>query len=112
MGRTRLAAASSGPTPAGPRSAVALLVDELLEARGLFEGRQPGRTDAPASPLHDPAATAGGRERGGRADDAADHEGADAAASMLSLPVHGRILGMVVCSLGDLLLDVIVRLDE
>jgi sugar/nucleoside kinase (ribokinase family) len=57
-----------------------------------------------------PAATAGGRDRGGRAQHAAEQERAEAVA--LWVAVHGSIVDpMPICVLGDLLLDVIVRLQ-
>ncbi len=56
------------------------------------------------------AQPAGGGERGGGADRGADEEGARSRAPRRLL-VHGRIVGMIV-SLGDLLLDVIVRLAQ
>ena len=66
----------------------------------------------PALPL--PArqvpAAAGGRDRGGRADEPAEQE--RARPTPLVFPVHGTIVRVRVVTLGDVLLDVVVRLDE
>jgi ribokinase len=52
----------------------------------------------------------GGGERRGRAEDAADQEGART--SELVVAVHGTIVPVKIATLGDLMLDVIVRLEE
>ncbi len=57
-----------------------------------------------------PAAAAGGGKRGGRSEETPEDEGRETAAPFLA--VHGTILRVLVVCLGDLLLDVIVRLDE
>jgi ribokinase len=87
---------------------LALLLDDLLEAGRLFEclealRRDPVRQVAPAP------ATRCGQGRGGP-DQPADHERAETAAPVFA--VHGTILLVVVTTLGDALLDVIVRLGE
>jgi ribokinase len=52
-------------------------------------------------------ATPRGRDHCRGPDQAADHEGAQSFGSAL-VAVHGTIVGMLICTLGDLLLDVIV----
>ena len=52
-------------------------------------------------------ATPCGRDHGRGPDQAADHEGAQSFGSAL-VAVHGTIVGVLICTLGDLLLDVIV----
>src|SRR4029077_6208298 len=59
--------------------------------------------------LRAPAPAASRRERGGSPEQPSDDERAETAAPVLA--VHGTILG-VITTLGDALLDVIVRLDE
>jgi sugar/nucleoside kinase (ribokinase family) len=59
-----------------------------------------------------PSSPAPGRgDHGRRADEAAEEEGTQPLASALVV-VHGTIVGVLVCTLGDLLLDVIVRTDD
>jgi ribokinase len=50
------------------------------------------------------------RDRGRGADETAEQEGAQSARA--SFVVHGSILGMVICTLGDLLMDVVVKLAQ
>ncbi|TML94079.1 MAG: hypothetical protein E6G03_14600 [Actinobacteria bacterium] len=57
-----------------------------------------------------PAFAARGSQSGGGAEDSADHERAQTAAPRIA--VHATILRVLVATLGDALLDVIVRLDE
>ena len=58
-----------------------------------------------------PSSTAPGRgDHSRRADEAADEEGTQALCSAL-VAVHGTIVSVLVCTLGDLLLDVIVRTE-
>jgi ribokinase len=56
------------------------------------------------------AAAARGGDRCRRADDAADEERAQSSGSVLAF--HGTIVGVLIATLGDVMLDVIVRLDE
>jgi len=56
------------------------------------------------------AAPAGGRDRGRRAEEAADEEGAQTSRAILS--VHGTILRVRIATIGDVMLDVIVRLEQ
>lgn len=65
---------------------------------------------AVAAAARDVAAPAGGRHRCRGAHEAAEQEGARTAA--LVLAVHGTIVRVRLVTLGDLLLDVIVLLDE
>jgi ribokinase len=83
-----------------------LALDRLAVARRILEGGEPGgvarRRALPAPP-------GGGDHRRG-ADQAAEKEGAQPLCSAL-VAIHGTIVGVLVCTLGDLLLDVIVRRD-
>ncbi len=82
------------------------LLQRLLIARGSFEGREPDRS-APPPP---PAPPCGG-QRSRRPDRSADEERAQA--PHLSFAVHGTILRVpAICTLGDLLLDVVVKLSR
>src|SRR6185503_4813473 len=84
---------------------------ELAEARRLFERRKPRRVQQPLSPAPRGHPAAAGRgERRGRADDAADQERTRTAE--LVVAVHGTIVPVKIVTLGDLMLDVIVRLEE
>ena len=83
-----------------------LALDELAVAGRLLEGCEPG--GRLALPVLGPEPARGGDRRGG-ADGGADEEGARSRAAGLS--VHGRIVSVFV-TLGDLLLDVIVRLTQ
>src|SRR5438045_8620107 len=56
------------------------------------------------------AAPAGGGERGRRADEAAEGERTRSTEPIVA--VHGTIVRMRVTTLGDVMLDVIVRLEE
>jgi ribokinase len=73
----------------------------------VLEGRQAGgvsrRVPGPASPCR--------REHSRGSDQAADDEGAQPFGSAL-VAVHGTIVGVLICTLGDLLLDVIVLTDD
>ena len=91
-----------------------LALDQLVEAGRLLEGREAGRRRAPPrSHLHPP----GRSEPGDAADEAPKQEGAEGVPAPSA--VHAGILRRgarllsraVICTLGDLLLDVIVRLD-
>ena len=87
------------------------LLEQLLETGRFLEGGEPGRVEPPvAAAARHVAAAARGRDRGGRADEAAQHERARSAP--LVLAVHGTIVRVRVVTLGDVLLDVVVRLDE
>ena len=88
-----------------------LLFEQLLEAGRRFEGGEPrGMEPAVAEPLRDVAAPAGRRDRRRSAQEAAEQEGAGTTALVLS--VHGTIVRVRLVTLGDVMLDVIVRLDE
>src|SRR5205085_1384027 len=63
----------------------------------------------PAAPSDLPAAP-GGRERCGGADDSADQEGARTSEPIVS--VHGTIVPVQLATFGDVMLDVIARLEE
>ena len=84
--------------------ASALGLDRLAVARRILEG---GQTDGEARRRRAPAANRG--ERRERPEHAADQDVPQAIAS--SALVHATILRMLVCTLGDLTLDVIVRLE-
>ena len=56
------------------------------------------------------AAAARRRDRGGRSDDASDQEGADTSEPIVA--VHGTIVPVQLATLGDVMLDVIVRLEQ
>src|SRR5260221_13659184 len=60
--------------------------------------------------LGDLAATAGGGDRRGGAQNAADQEGASTSKPVI--PVHGTIVRVRIATLGDVMLDAIVRLEE
>ena len=79
----------------------------FLEAGRLFECSEAGRVETALGEL---AAAACGSERGGRADEAADQEGARS--SQPVVVIHGTIVRMRIATLGDVMLDVIVRLDQ
>ena len=84
-----------------------LELDDLSEAGSLFEG---GETRGCHAPTTTRAQSARRGERPGGADEAAQQERAQPLP--LPLAVHGTIVGVVLCALGDLLLDVVVRLDS
>jgi ribokinase len=63
-----------------------------------------------ASEARERAAAASGRDRGSCTDDAADEERAQSSSPVF--PFHGTIVGVLVATLGDVMLDVIVRLEE
>jgi sugar/nucleoside kinase (ribokinase family) len=71
--------------------------------RCVLEGRQAGGVSRRVLRT----ATPRGRDHGRGPDQAADHEGAQSFGSAL-VPVHGTIVGVLICTLGDMLLDVIV----
>src|SRR4029450_12668623 len=75
-------------------------------ARSVLEGGEPGGRAPLGAQLPSPRSGQGSR----CSDQPTEEEGAETAAS--SLPVHGRILLMLLCPLGDALLDVIVRAEE
>jgi ribokinase len=82
------------------------LLQGLLVAGRALEGGEAHRTAIPSAP---PSPGRGESRRG--ADRAADEEGAQP--SNLGFTVHETILGVaVVCTLGDLLLDVVVKLNR
>jgi ribokinase len=81
-----------------------LALERLAVAWSVLEGREPGRCLACAGAL----AAQGGEDCRG-ADDPAQQEGAQPLCP--GFPVHGTIVA-VICTLGDLLLDVIVRASE
>jgi sugar/nucleoside kinase (ribokinase family) len=82
-----------------------LLLERLLEAGRALERVEAGRSLAVAG-----AAPAHRCERRGRADHTADEEGPESLASVVV--VHATIVGVRICTLGDALLDVIVRLER
>jgi ribokinase len=84
--------------------AAPLALERLAVAGRVLECGEP-RLDGPLATL-----AAHGREHRGRADEAADQERTQAAG--LRLPVHATIVGAVICTLGDVLLDVVVRTTE
>ena len=57
-----------------------------------------------------PAASVGGCEHRRGADEAAEQEGLRAVA--LAVAIHATILGVILCALGDLMLDLIVRIER
>jgi sugar/nucleoside kinase (ribokinase family) len=78
-------------------------LDGLAVAGRVLERGQARRRLAPSRP---PAASGG--ENGRRADEAAEHEGPQSLPARLA--VHAAIVfALLICTLGDLLLDVIVR---
>jgi sugar/nucleoside kinase (ribokinase family) len=84
---------------------------ELLEAGCALEGGEAGgRLEALAAARDHGAAAAGRGEGGSCADDAPDQERARSPAPVL--PVHASIVPVRVAALGDVMLDVIVRLEE
>src|SRR5437667_2373042 len=88
-----------------------LLLEQLLEAGRALESRESGRVETALAPApRDRAAAAGGRHGRRRADEPAEQEGARTAAP--GLAVHGTIVRVRVATLGDVMLDVVVRLDE
>src|SRR6202011_1481559 len=110
-GATR--AAAEGRDPAAERderlpSAVQALLalDELPVAGRLLEGGETGGSRGPRAALR--PVPLGGGERGRRADEDAEHKRAQPSRAVL-LAVHESIVGVLICTLGDLLLDVIVR---
>ena len=88
-----------------------LLLEELLETGRRLEGGKPGGMEpAVAAPLRDvPAATRRGERRGGAHEPAEDERTRTGA---LVLSVHGTIVRVRLVTLGDVMLDVIVLLDE
>jgi ribokinase len=78
-------------------------LERLLVTRCVLEGRQARGVSRCVLRT----ATPRGRDHGRGPDQAADHEGAQAFGSAL-VTVHGTIVGVLICTLGDLLLDVIV----
>ncbi len=86
----------------------ALALDQLPVAGRILERGEARRATRAAAPVR--PQPAGGGDRGRGADDAADQEGAERRAAVL-VAVHGRIVGAARC-VGDLLLDVIVRLEQ
>ncbi|HEY6836630.1 MAG TPA: PfkB family carbohydrate kinase [Gaiellaceae bacterium] len=82
-------------------AASAFAFQRLLEAGRVLEGREPGWGRARAG-----ASAAGGGEHGRGADEPAEQERAQPFCPRFA--VHGTIVA-VICCLGDLLLDVIVR---
>jgi sugar/nucleoside kinase (ribokinase family) len=90
---------------------LALLLEELLEARRLLEGGEAGGMKTPLAPAAgEVAAAARSGDGGRRADDAADEERAQSPRPVVLR--HGTIVGVRIATLGDVMLDVIVRLDE
>jgi sugar/nucleoside kinase (ribokinase family) len=77
-----------------------------MVTRRVLEGRQP-RGVARRAPR---AATSRGRDHGRGADQPAENERAQPIGAA-TVVVHGTIVGVLVCTLGDLLLDVIVLTD-
>ena len=84
--------------------AAALAVELLAEARRVLEGPEASTRLRRRRLLPAP----GGGEDGGGTDETSEEEGLQAAASLVA--VHATILGVIVCTFGDLLLDVVVRL--
>lgn len=66
-----------------------------------------GPLSRPAGDAHAP----GSDEPGGTADDPSDHEGADSFRALAFHVSDCRLIARMICTLGDLLLDVVVRLD-
>jgi sugar/nucleoside kinase (ribokinase family) len=90
---------------------VLLLCEQLLKARRLLEGRKPGGVQPAVAPsARDVATPAGGRDRSRGADEPPEQEGARTAALVLAL--HGTIVRVRLVTLGDVMLDVMVLLDE
>jgi len=89
--------------------ALALLLEELEVARCALESGQATRTAT--TPLSPPAAVHRG-QRGRRTDNAPEHECAQTLSTLLAF--HGSDLtiqfAMLICTFGDLTLDVVVRL--
>jgi ribokinase len=82
-------------------------LQRLLVTRGVLEGRQARGMTRSA-----PRATATrGRDHRRGSDQTAEDEGAQPLRSVLVV-VHGTIVGVLICTLGDLLLDVIVLTDS
>ena len=85
--------------------------DQLLVARGFFEGGEPGGVQhSLAAPARELAAAARGRECRGRADEPPDQEGTRTPEPVVA--VHGTIVPVKLVTLGDVMLDVIVRLKQ
>ena len=82
-------------------------LQRLLVAGCVLEGRQAGRVLRRA--LRSTTPRGGNHCRG--TDQTADDEGAQSFGSAL-VAVHGTIVGVLICTLGDLLLDVIVLTDD
>src|SRR5581483_901414 len=78
-------------------SGIMLLLDELLEARSLFECGETGRLRPLPAPAGEIAAAAGSRDRGGCADEASDHEGARTCAPVAT--VHETIVRVRIATL-------------
>src|SRR5262249_19052693 len=88
--------------------ALRLLADELEVARRVLERSEAaGRRARPPRPLRH-APDGGNPSRG--ADQAADRKGAEPAAGRVD--VHATIVLVRITTLGDLLLDVVVRLEQ
>jgi sugar/nucleoside kinase (ribokinase family) len=83
-----------------------LALERLAVAGSVFERREPRWSLPRLRPLATRRC-----QRGGGAEEAADQERAQPS-SRLRLPVHATIVEPVICTLGDLLLDVIVRTAE
>jgi ribokinase len=87
------------------------LFDKLLEARRVLDRGVSRRVEAPfATAARDVSTAARCGDRCGGADDPAQEEGARS--PPLALAVHGTIVRMRIATLGDVMLDVVVRLDE
>jgi ribokinase len=85
--------------------------EQLAVARSLLERGEADRVEhAVPAAARDLTAPAGRRERRGSADDAPDQEGAGTPEPVVA--VHGSIVPVRIATFGDMMLDVIVRLDE
>jgi sugar/nucleoside kinase (ribokinase family) len=78
----------------------------LAEARRVLERRQPPSR----SRVRHGRPPANGGEDGGGADEPAEEERLQPVAPLVS--VHATILGVILCALGDLMLDLIVRIER
>jgi len=88
-----------------------LALEELLEAGRLFERGEAGRMEPLLPPAaREVAAPARRGDRRRRPDDAADEERLQSPGPVLAL--HGTIVEVRITTLGDVMLDVIVRLDQ
>src|SRR6266542_3596276 len=88
-----------------------LLLDQLAVARRALEGGEPrGMEHALAAAAGELAAAARGGERSGGADEPPDQEGARTSEPVVA--VHGTIVPVLIATLGDVMLDVIVRLEQ